>query len=174
MSACSLCPKPNIEDRTPRAAIIAPPGTPGAATIITPSIKIKPKKAPKSNGIPVINISATAHATIFNILPDKWIVAQSGTTKPAIALLTPFFSVCFRVTGMVAADEDVPSAVKYAGIIFAKRRKGFLCDTAPAAIYCSKSKTTCITKMIPITEIKTEITRIACPVCVILKKMPKM
>jgi len=57
-------------------------------------------------------MSARAHAVIFRMLPDIWIVAQRGTVKPAISSDTPFFLVCSRVTGMVAADDCVPRAVK--------------------------------------------------------------
>lgn len=42
ISAWAFWSKPSIDDRMPSAAIIAPPGTPGAATIVTPSIKMKP------------------------------------------------------------------------------------------------------------------------------------
>ena len=53
-----------------------------------------------------------AVCVIFNVLPDKWMVAQSGITKPAMSSLTPFFTVWRRVTGIVAADDWVPNAVK--------------------------------------------------------------
>ena len=39
-------------------------------------------------------------------------VAHSGTTKPATESETPFFLVEARVTGMVAAEDEVPRAVK--------------------------------------------------------------
>ena len=39
-------------------------------------------------------------------------VAQRGMTKPAISADTPFFLVCSNVTGIVAADDWVPNAVK--------------------------------------------------------------
>lgn len=90
----------------------APPGTPGAATIVIPSMKIKPAKSGKSNGIPCIIINASAQATIFNVLPDRWMVAHSGITNPATSADTPFFLACSSVTGMVAADDCVPNAVK--------------------------------------------------------------
>ena len=35
-----------------------------------------------------------------------------GITNPAISSLTPFLIVCFMVTGIVAADDCVPKAVK--------------------------------------------------------------
>ena len=62
--------------------------------------------------MPCIIISASAHATIFIVLPERWIVAHRGMTNPAVSSFTPFLTVCFSVTGMVAADDCVPSAVK--------------------------------------------------------------
>ena len=61
----------NITDNENFAAMIAPPGTPGAATIVIPSIKINPANRGKSNGIPCIIINASAQATIFRVLPDR-------------------------------------------------------------------------------------------------------
>ena len=66
----------------------------------------------KSKGMPCIIIKASAQATIFSVLPDRCMVAHSGMTKPAISVETPFFFVCSRVTGIVAADDCVPKAVK--------------------------------------------------------------
>lgn len=39
-------------------------------------------------------------------------VAQSGTVKLAMPSFTSFFNVCRSVTGMAAADDEVPRAVK--------------------------------------------------------------
>ena len=69
-------------------------------------------KSPGSCGKPVSRQIVKAHAVIFIALPLRWMVAQSGTTKLATSSLTPFFSVCFNVTGIVAADELVPNAVR--------------------------------------------------------------
>ena len=55
--------------------------------------------------------TVSAHAVIFIIEPEMWIVAQSGMQKLAISSLTPFFSVCHSVTGIVAALDEVPKAV---------------------------------------------------------------
>ena len=41
INACSSWLNPKILDRGAKAAIIAPPGTPGAATIIIESMRIK-------------------------------------------------------------------------------------------------------------------------------------
>ena len=79
---------------------------------ITPNISTKPRNVPNSTGMPCINIKATAQAVIFMALPDKWIVAHSGTTNPATPSRTPLSCVCFNVTGIVAALLDVPNAVK--------------------------------------------------------------
>ena len=62
--------------------------------------------------MPCIIINASAHATIFSVLPDKCIVAHNGTTNPATPSSTPLAIVWRSVTGMVAADDDVPSAVE--------------------------------------------------------------
>ena len=63
-------------------------------------------------GKPVNKQIVSAHAVIFIALPLRWIVAQRGMTKPATSFLTPAFSVCARVTGIVAAEELVPNAVR--------------------------------------------------------------
>ena len=52
-----------------------------------------------------------AQQVIFIIEPERWMVAQRGTQKLAISSLTPFFFVCRRVTGIVAALYEVPRAV---------------------------------------------------------------
>ena len=70
--------------------MMAPPGTPGAATIVIPNIRIKPAKDVNVTGSPDINKMAMAQATIFIVLPARWIVAQSGITKMAIFCRTPF------------------------------------------------------------------------------------
>ena len=103
ISACADSSKPSMDCRMPSDAMMAPPGTPGAATIVMPSMKINPANRGKSWGMPCIIISARAHATIFNVLPDRWMVAQSGMTNPAISAETPFFRLCSNVTGIVAA-----------------------------------------------------------------------
>ena len=54
---------------------------------------------------------AIAQATIFIVLPERCIVAHNGITKPARSGRTPFFTVCSKVTGMVAAEDWVPRAV---------------------------------------------------------------
>ena len=73
---------------------------------------MNPITVTKSYDICCIIMSAMAQATIFITLPDMWIVAQRGMTKPAMLLFTPLAIVCRRVTGIVAAEDCVPSAVK--------------------------------------------------------------
>ena len=99
---------PSILCKIPKAAIIAPPGTPGAATIVIPSIMINPLKLEKVTGSPAMIMIAIAQATIFMVLPARWIVAQSGTVKIAIFSRTPFLTACASVTGIVAAEDWVP------------------------------------------------------------------
>ena len=55
---------------------------------------------------------AKAKAKIFDVEPARWMVAHSGTVKEATASDTPFLFVCASVTGIVAAEEDVPRAVR--------------------------------------------------------------
>ena len=95
----------------PKAAMMAPPGTPGAATIVMPSMRMKPLNAAGSSGWPDMRRMAIAQAVIFIVLPERWIVAQRGTVKTAMLSRTPFLSACLSVTGMVAADDCVPNAV---------------------------------------------------------------
>ena len=97
--------KPSIEESRPNDAMIAPPGTPGAATIVMPSIAIKPANIGVEYGIECVIMSARAQATILSVEPDMWIVAHNGITKPAVSLSTPSATVCRNVTGIVAADD---------------------------------------------------------------------
>lgn len=76
------------------------------------STKMKLRKRGRLHGIPLMRQMVSAQQVIFIIDPERWMVAQSGMVNPAMPSVTPFFKVCFRVTGMVAADDDVPSAVK--------------------------------------------------------------
>ena len=46
------------------------------------------------------------------MLPERWMVAQSGMTKALMPSLTPLRRAPASVTGMVAAEEEVPRAVK--------------------------------------------------------------
>ena len=55
---------------------------------------------------------ANANEKIFEVEPARWIVAHSGLVKDATASDTPFFFVWRSVTGMVAAEEEVPRAVR--------------------------------------------------------------
>ena len=72
---------------------------------------MKPASAVNVTGSPDIYMMAIAQAVIFIVLPDRWIVAQSGTTKIAIVSRTPFLTACTNVTGIVAAEDCVPKAV---------------------------------------------------------------
>ena len=91
--------------------MIAPPGTPGAATIVTASSRMNPAKVDAGMSSPAIIDTASAQAVIFIIEPERWIVAHSGTTNDASSGRTPSFTVWASVTGIVAADDCVPRAV---------------------------------------------------------------
>ena len=73
---------------------------------------MKLRKRGRLQGKPLIRQMVSAQQVIFIIEPERWMVAQSGMVNPAMPSVTPFFKVCFNVTGIVAADEEVPSAVK--------------------------------------------------------------
>ena len=99
--------KPRTDCNNPRAAITPPPGTPGAATIVTPSSKMNLIiTAADGNAAPFCNQNtADAHVVNVIVLPDKWIVANNGIVKFAIFLSTPIFLVLLSVTGIVAAED---------------------------------------------------------------------
>lgn len=48
ISAYAFSSNPSMDDRIPREAIMAPPGTPGAATMVTPSMNMNPANIWKS------------------------------------------------------------------------------------------------------------------------------
>ena len=80
---------PSIDWRIPSAAITAPPGTPGAATIVTPSMRINGNMCWNPISDPLsIRIDNEQDVSVI-VEPDKWIVAQRGITKSAIPLFTP-------------------------------------------------------------------------------------
>src|SRR5699024_11508570 len=88
-----------------------------------------------------IVITAIEQLTIVIVLPDKWIVAPSGTTKSAIRARMPFSFVRANVTGIVAALDIVPNAVKYAGSMFFSILNGFCFNSEPAIVYLTVSHT---------------------------------
>ena len=93
MSATWSSEKPSMDDSRPTAAMIAPPGTPGAAIMVTPSMRMKPTARPGETSRPDMNTMAKAYRPIFIIEPARWMVAHSGMTKPATLTSTRFFSV---------------------------------------------------------------------------------
>ena len=121
--------------KRPKAAIIAPPGMPGAATIVTPSINIKGNRLLKGVAMPFNIMTVIAQLVSVIVLPDKWMVAQRGTANSAIPSSTPFNFACRNVTGIVAAEDWVPMAVKYAGIIVLINLKGLEAVMLPAIRY---------------------------------------
>lgn len=142
ISAHAVGSNPKMLCNMPSAAIITPPGTPGAAMAVIPNMNINPENRYMSNGMPVMSIIAIAQLTIFNMLPGMCMVAHKGITMPANGALTPFLMVCCSVTGMVAALDAVPRAVMYAGNMFFSSTNGFLWHTAPAIENNNKRTTT--------------------------------
>ena len=112
----------------------APPGTPGAATIAKAREKMNWEEREKLGSIPERSITAVEHIVIVVILPPMWILAHSGATKSAIFAFTPFVCMASMLTGIVAAEDWVPRAVKYAGSIFFKRAKGPFFTKEPAIV----------------------------------------
>ena len=108
------------------------------------------------------------------MLPDMCMVEQRGITKPATSSETPFLRVWASVTGIVAADDCVPKAVIYAGIMFHSSFKGFFPAKAPAMENCSRSIPMCRTNIIPMIFMKTFIIGNTCPAMVISMNMPKI
>ena len=117
MRPTAVSSNPSADCRMPTAAMMAPPGTPGAATMVMPRRKMKPTYCHELMGVPVIVMIANENRTIFMVEPDRWIVAHRGMVNPATRSSTPLRAAHLSVTGMVAAEEDVPSAVAYAGSI---------------------------------------------------------
>ena len=87
---------------------------------------------------------------------------------------TLFLMVCLRVTGIVAAEDCVPNAVKYAGSIVTSSLNGFLLVTIPATENWRISTTMCNAKIIPMIWINTVIMLIICPDCVMFKNIPNI
>ena len=122
--------------------------------------------------IPLSIIMARAQLVRVIVLPERCIVAQRGITKSAISPLTPFFFVCSSVTGIVAAEDCVPRAVKYAGIMFLSRAKGFFFANTPAITYWKISMQMCRSMIIPNTLMNTLIISNTVPENVRFEKIP--
>ena len=63
--------KPSMDCNRPIAVITPPPGTPGAATIITPSTRIMGIRLPKSGCWPVMNSTATEQEVMVIMEPER-------------------------------------------------------------------------------------------------------
>ena len=135
MSAIIDSLKPSIDSSSPIAVITPPPGTPGAATIIMPSISTTGVTEAKLGFCPVMYSTATAHEVMVIIDPDRWMVAHNGIAKSTTRDAIPAFLAERTVTGIVAAEDWVPIAVKYAGSMVLSIFAGLRLETAPAAVY---------------------------------------
>ena len=83
-------------------------------------------------------------------------VAHSGIAKSTTRAEMPAFFAERTVTGMVAAEDWVPIAVKYAGIMVLSIWMGLRRDTAPATEYCRARVTQCRIITMTNTRPKTE------------------
>ena len=92
--------------------MIAPPGAPGAATKATPRVAMKAAIIPKLCVMSNINKTAVTQDVIVTTLPIRWIVALKGITNSLISSDTPLFRAHSMLTGIVAAEDCVPKAVK--------------------------------------------------------------
>ena len=72
---------------------------------------------------------------------------------------------------MVAADDWVPSAVKYAGRMPTRRRSGLRLTKRAAMQYCTRSRTMCIAKITRIIFMKAASTEETCPVTVMFRNI---
>src|SRR5699024_1299712 len=95
-----------------KAAIMAPPGAPGAATIAIPSVIINGTIVVNEYDISFIINTAVTQLVMVIVLPIKCAVAQNGITKSRILADTPFFSAISKLNGIVAADDCNPTAAK--------------------------------------------------------------
>ena len=75
---------------------------------------------------------------------------------------------------MVAADDCVPNAVKYAGIMVSSMRNGLRRDTTPATAYWKSNRMICIAKITPIIPANAPSTDETSPSIVIFMKMPNI
>ena len=174
MSPCSGGEKPKKDAMRPTAAITAPPGTPGAAIIVKPVRAMKPKKGPGSGVLPASSSSAAVKHTSLIMEPARWTVAHSGITKLAVSGRTPLAIVWRSVTGMVAAEEEVPMAVMYAGNMPQSLRSGLVRVTRAARANCSRSSSSVSAKVIAMTVANVRMTTAALPAAVMSRKIAKM
>src|SRR5699024_12404687 len=63
--------KPSIESSSPMAVMTAPPGTPGAAIMVTPKMSIKGNMLENVAALACKNNTANAQLTSVIVLPDK-------------------------------------------------------------------------------------------------------
>ena len=95
---------PSILCKIPKAAIIAP-RNPRSRYHRNSQHHDKSAEIGEGNRFSAMIMIAHGAATIFMVLPARWIVAQSGTVKIAIFSRTPFLTACASVTGIVAAED---------------------------------------------------------------------
>src|SRR5690606_22224561 len=103
--------------------------------MVTPKARINGKKSIKDAAMPLMVIMAKAQAVIVTVDPDRWVVTHKGMTNAARNPRAPIFFVSSSVTGIVAADDCDPSAVKEAVTIILINAKGLFLLSPPAIKY---------------------------------------
>lgn len=96
----------------PSAAMTPPPGTPGAATMVMPSMKIYGVKRERLTSIPMAIMIPIVPRTRQIVSPARWMVAHKGMQKFVTSSEILLLRAHFKLTGMVEAEDWVPTAVK--------------------------------------------------------------
>ena len=68
--------------------------------------------------------------------PHMWTVEHRGIVKSTMSSRMPFFFAQAEVTGMVADEEQMENAVRYAEDMFQRHLNGFFLAMIPAMQYC--------------------------------------
>ena len=75
---------------------------------MTPSMQMNPIISTGSMGMSESIITAREKQVILMVEPARWMVAHSGIANDATGSEVPDLIDCRSVTGIVAADDDVP------------------------------------------------------------------
>ena len=92
-------------------AITPPPGTPGAATIVTPNITMNGSIIENVGTCPFIYITAIDARTKVIVSPAKFIVAPKGITKSATSWST-LFSLEFQLKHIELLNKSLVLKIK--------------------------------------------------------------
>ena len=102
---------------SPRDAMTVPPGTPGAPIANTPRSTQNRSIVGTDGSFPyrICEIVIQKNTSVSTD-PHRWILANNGIPNCTISFLNGFaFPAHCRATPSVAAEDIVPTAVRYAG-----------------------------------------------------------